>query len=472
MDDRQTIFIPIGRAGHVRNLLYNDFIDLLAAKYRVVFLVSEKDPEFCKRFGKFEIEMLVKRPLTAFKKKLETVFISIHRALIFNPSSEVFSGMGRGTSVSGVLLKNGELVKYKRLRYFLAKKVFGGILAGDGVRAFFKRLDRMIFPCHSYDALIDKYKTALVFITSIGSDDQVALLRNCKMRGVLSVAMASSWDNVSKWGFREKADLFIVWSSYMRDEARHFQGYKENEIKIIGIPQFDHYVKPDIYSREEFISKFHLDPTKKTILFGSEGPICTDDPYIVSFLQKKIKDGTLAGYQILVRPHFGYGERDTGRYTPLVDNETVFMDNFSEVSNFKDSTALSLNTVINLIAEIRYCAVAITSTSTLVLDILANEKMPILYYFDEIKNKPYKESVKRLYHTLWFQEILKFGLDNMADSEEELVKKIKELTVNPGKDLGKRVKLMERLCYRVDGESGRRLFEVINGYLVNNNSSL
>lgn len=472
MDYRQTIFISIGRAGHVRNLLYNDFIKLLADKYKVVFLVSEKDPEFSKRFGEFDIELLAKRPLTSFKKKLETIFISIHRALIFNPSSEVFSGMGRGTSVSGVLLKNGELVKFKHLRYFLAKKVFGSLLARDGVRAFFKHLDRIIFPCTQFDALIDKYKPALVFITSIGSDDQIALLRNCKARGVLSVAMASSWDNVSKWGFREKADRFVVWSSYMRDEALRFQGYKESEIKIVGIPQFDHYVKPNIYSREEFTGKFHLNPAKKTIFFGSEGPICTDDPYVVSFLQKKIKDGTLADYQILVRPHFGYGDRDTSRYVSLVDNETVFMDNFSEVSNFKDNTALTLTTVTNLIAEILYCNVAITSTSTLVLDILANDKMPILYNFDEVKNKPFKESIKRLYGTLWFQEILKFGLDNMAGSEEELVEKIKELIANPDKDLDKREKLIERLCYRLDGRSGERLFAVIKGCLLNNNTSL
>lgn len=465
MDNRKTIFISIGRAGHVRNLLYNDFLKLLSEKYKVVFLVSDNDPEFVKKFSCYDIEPLFKKSLSPFKKKIETIFISIHRALIYNPSSEVFAGLGRGTSVNGKLLENGELVKYKRLRYFLAKQVFGRFLARKSIRAFFKYLDKIIFPCNLYDALIDKYKPSLVFITSIGSDDQIALLRNCKARGVLSVGMAGSWDNVSKWGFREKSDLFVVWSSYMRDEALRFQDYKENEIEIVGIPQFDHYVNPNIYTKDEFIKKFQLDQKKKTIFFGSEGPICTDDPYIVSFLQKKIKDGTLSGYQILVRPHFGYGERDTSRFILMVDNHTVFMDNFFEVSNFKDSTSLTLNTVTNLIAEIRYCDVTITSTSTLVLDIITNGKMPILYNFDEIKDKPLKESIKRLYGTLWFQEILKFGLDNMANSEEELVEKIKELSANPNKDLTKRTKLIERLCYRVDGNSGRRLFEVIDNYL-------
>lgn len=465
MNNRKTIFIPISRAGHARNLLFSDFFNLLSNKYRIVFLLSDQDTEFKERFCKYDIETLFKRRLTPLKKKLETIFKSIHRALIFNPSSEVFAGLGRGTSVSGELLANGELVRYKRVRYFLAKQVFGKLLARKIIRSFFKYLDKKIFTCNLYDKLIDKYKPSLVFITSIGSDDQIALLRNCQKHDVQSVGMAGSWDNISKWGFREKVNLFAVWSAYMKNEALQFQGYKENEVIIVGVPQFDHYIEPNIYSKDEFIKKFKLDFAKKTILFGSEGPICTEDPYIVSFLQQKIKDGTLFGYQVLVRPHFNYKERDTSRFVPFVDNETVFMDIFYQTSQFKDGTSISLDTAINLIAEIRYCDVAITSTSTLVLDIIANGKQPILYSFDEDKNKPFKESTRRLYDSLWFREILKFGLDNMANSEEELIEKIKELTTNPDKDLAKREKLIERLCYRVDGSGGKRLFEVIDNYL-------
>src|SRR3989338_179097 len=467
MDTRQTIFIPIGRAGHARNLLFHDFLSLLSGKYRIVFLLSDNDPEFREKFGNYDIEELRKKQITPFKKRLETVFKSIHRALIFNPSSEVFAGLGRGTSINGVLLDNGELVNYKRLRYFLAKHVFGKLLAGNSVRSFFKYLDGKIFTCAAYNELIDTYAPALVFITSIGSDDQVALLRNCKQRGVLCAGMAGSWDNASKWGFREKVGLLAVWSDYMKYEVTRFQGYVEEETAVICIPQFDHYVHPRIQAKEEFFKKFRLDPAKKTIFFGSEGPICTEDPYVVSFLQKKIKDGALSGYQVLVRPHFNYKERDTARYAPLVDNDTVFMDMFYRVSAFKDGVSISMETAHNLIAEIRHCDVAITSASTLVLDIIANGKQPILYSFDENKTKPFKESVRRLYGSLWFREIFKFGLDNVANNEDELIEKIKEITANPDKDLDKRGALIERLCYRIDGKSGRRLFEIVDADIQN-----
>lgn len=465
---KKTVFITINRAYIARNLLFNNFFKLLTDKYRVVILTPlYQDAEFRAKFGQCEIEPLFIRQLSSFKKKLEQKFVSINRGLIYNPSSEVFAGFGRGTSWKGQLLKNGELVKYKRLRYFFAKYVFGKLLARQSVRTFFKFLDKILLPCTEYDGLIKKYQPSLVFVSALGADDEVMLLRNCKKRNIPSAGMAGSWDNLSKWGLREMVDILAVWSGYMKDEALLFQGYKEKQIAVVGIPQFDYYRDQNLlFSKEEFISKFKLDPAKKTIFFGSEGPICEDDPYVVSCLKKEIQNGRLAGYQILVRPHFSY-KIDVDRFTPLVDNRTVFIDTFFESSNFKDGTALSLNTVKNLIAEIRYSDVAITSASTLVLDIIANGKQPILYAFDQDKNKPFKESTRRFYNSLWFKEIFKFGLDNVAGSEEELIEKIKEITVNPGKDLEKREKLLDRLCNKVDGDSGRRLFEVVDSFVKN-----
>lgn len=466
---KQTIFITINRAYIARNLLLNDFMKLLSEKYRVViFTPLFDDNDFKIKFSQYGVEPLLKRPLIKFKKRIEQALISMHRALIYNSSSEVFTGFGRGLSVNGDLRNNGELVKYKIARHILAKYIFGKLLARDFIRNFFKFIDKIILPCSLYDNLINKYKPSLVFISALGGDDEVALLRNCRNKNIPSIGMAGSWDNLSKWGFREKVDLLAVWSDYMKDEALRFQGYNAKNIVITGVPQFDHYVNPNINSKDEFIKKFQLDPTKKIIFFGSEGPVCTEDPYIVSFLKQKIKGGVLADFQILVRPHFSYGQRDLDRFKDLVDNETVFMDIFYEKSNFKDGTALTLNTAKNLIAEIVYSDAAITSTSTLVLDIIANGKQPILYNFDQDKNKQFKESTRRLYDTLWFKEILKFQLDNIADSEEELIAKIMEITQNAGKDLGKREALIQRLCYKLDGQGGKRLFIAVDSFLQQN----
>lgn len=459
MDERKAIFIAISRAGVARNLLFNQFIDLLAEKYRVVILTPlYNDPAFRAKFSRFDIEPLFERELTPFQKKLELSFISLHKALIYNPTIRL-------GAEQGLMLMN--YVRFRRLRNLIGRYFFGIFLSWNWSRNFAKWLDGKFFPCKLYDTLIDKYKPAAVFISSIGADDQVALLRNCKKRRILSVGMAASWDNLSKYGMREMADFFVVWSDYMQEEAIKFQCYKNNQVVITGIPQFDYYVNLPIISRDEFYRKFKLDPAKRVIFFGSEGPVCPDDPHVVSFLQEKIKDGTLPNYQVLVRPHFGY-KTDIERFMPLVDNITISIDNFHEVSNFRDGTGISLESVKNLTVELRYCDVAITSASTLVLDISANGKQPLLYNFDKNKNTPYKRSIHRLYTSLWFIEVMKMGLDNICDNEAELISKIKEITLNPHKDVDKRERLLQRFCYRIDGKSGFRLFRAVDDFIQKN----
>jgi hypothetical protein len=148
-----------------------------------------------------------------------------------------------------------------------------------------------------------------------------------------------------------------------------------------------------------------------------------------------------------------------------VDNETVFIDLDRQNSDFKDGTGLNLETVKNLMAEIRYSYVLVTSASTLVLDTVANGKQPILYNFDKDKNVTFRNSIKRLYTSLWFKEVLRFCFNNVVNSEEDLLEKIKEMTVFPAKDWDKKQKMLDRLCYKVDGKSGERLFSLIDSFI-------
>lgn len=196
--------------------------------------------------------------------------------------------------------------------------------------------------------------------------------------------MPKSWDESSKFGYREKADRLIVWSQYMKEEALKFQGYKNSQILMTGIPQFDYYKNLKLPNREEFCRQFGLDPSKKIIFYGSEGPLNKKD-HIVPYLEDKIKEGVLENHQILIRPHFSY-ESDIRRFQGMADKKYIFLDIFSKPSNFKDRTELSLGPVINLMCEIKYSDAAITGASTLFLDILANGKNAILYWFDDYFN--------------------------------------------------------------------------------------
>ncbi len=450
--NKKTIFLTIGRAMTARNLLLNDFGRLLSEKYQVViFTPAFKDREFNEKFSKFIIEPLYQRKRNSFARELEKFFVGIHKALIYNSTVELRTKYG---------LNCRSDVKFKKIRHTMQKYVLGKFFQYDFIRDFFKKLDSIFFRCDLYNDVIDKYNPSLVFITNIGDDDEVDFLRNCKAKGIKSVGSPKSWDETSKLGFREKTDRFVVWSDYMKEEALKFQSYREKEIAIAGVPQFDYYKNLNLPTREEFCKKYGLDPSKKIIFYGSEG-MANEHDHIALFLREKIKDGTLKNHQILIQPHFSY-KADIDRFLDSVDDEIVFIDKFYRPSNFKDHTELSLDNVKNLMCEIKYSDAVITGTSTLILDAIANGKFVIIYNFDDREDLPYKDSVKRYLDALWFREILKIDLDNVVNSRDELIEKIKKVETEPSYKQAEREKLIERFCYKIDGQSGQRLFNIID----------
>lgn len=456
-ENKKTIFLTVIRADIVKNLLFNDFFKFLAEKYRIVILTPLfNDPEFKNKFGQFAIAPLHLKVFSPFKQKMEKFFVALNKALIYNPTIDLRSRYG-------LMLRSRS--RFKGLKVFFQKQILGRFFSRPTCRNLVKKIDRWFLTPKIYDELIKEHRPDLVFVTSVGSDEEIALLRNCKKFGVKSVAMAKSWDNASKFGFREKADKAIVWSEYMKEEFLRFQDYSARDIKVVGVPQFDYYQNLPLPGREEFFQQWGLDLNRKTIFFGSEGPVCPDDPYVVKVLKKAIESGQLSNCQVIIRPHFSY-KNDRERFLPLVDKKLVFIEDQPATSAFKDGTELSLAGAISLAAQIKYGDIHITSASTLVLDIIAGGHYPILYNFDQDKNAPFKDSVKRLYGALWFKEIFKMGLDNLANSGEELIEKIKLVLASPNFKMGERQAVVARFCHQLDGQSGRRLFNFIDEYLL------
>jgi len=80
-----------------------------------------------------------------------------------------------------------------------------------------------------------------------------------------------SWDNLaSKGRIPAMFDSFLVWSDLMKSELQHFYpNVKNNNIHVVGTPQFEPYIMEKFESlKEDFDKKFELDSTKKIICFS------------------------------------------------------------------------------------------------------------------------------------------------------------------------------------------------------------
>ena len=376
-EDKKTIFLTIERGMVARNLLHNDFYIRLKERYNIViFTPLNNDSRFIIEFGgnNIKIAKLIKQKR---KTKVEKKFTAIHKAIIYNPTVKIKSRYG-------LSLKHKQTRNFrKKIRNNFERIVFGLFLSKlKFLRDVLKKIDAWWTYENLYQDVFDNYQPVAVFISNISSDLEVNFLRVAKKNRVLSFGMTKSWDNFSKIGFREKVDHLIVWSEYMKDEAILFQNYKAENIKVVGIPQFDIYAGiKDKYARKDFINIYKLDKNKKIILFGQAGPLLSpDDPYIVGVIKDWIKREN-KNYQVLIRPHFAHhGAREV--FNNLVDNQTVFIDTLNNPSLFKDKWDFSKAFHLRLALSMRFCDVLITSITTLFLDAMSSGNQAICYYFD------------------------------------------------------------------------------------------
>lgn len=457
--NKKTLFITINRAIIARNILSNNHFIAFAKEYNIVaFVPPHIDKEFINMFQhNISFEILQKRNLTGWKQILDNFFISLHKACIYNDTIELRTKYG--------LLKRDK-VKGKWIRHFIQKYVFGyGIGKSNMFKKLLHTIDTYIF-FHKpmYTDFIKKYNPSLVFITNIASEEEIQLLVDCQKQGIPSVGMVKSWDSTSKFGFRGRVDHVAVWGEYMKKEFIQYQQYKESDISIVGIPQFDSYSQPPIISKKVFFQTFNLDESRPFIFFGSEGPVCEDEEYVIDCLLQAIqtKGSSLYNFQLFIRPHFGY-KHQIDRFISYATHPNVVVDTMYSPSTFPDGMEYTLSSINNMHAAMIYAHAVITSASTLVLDAIANGVYPILFAFDK-EQIDYKDSVERLYQTAWFKEIEKMGLQHKAFSKDLLI----DMTANVSKKRQQYQKNMEStiryFCYAIDGKSGSRLTQLLRKY--------
>ena len=126
---------------------------------------------------------------------------------------------------------------------------------------FIAKIDPIVYRERPYKHLFDKYKPDLVFVPDCHSIQDLGVLREAKRKKIKSLGMPASWDHFVKRYEPVKPDHLMVWNKPVKIEALTLQGYKPENVDVVGSPYYDLFVNKDIYwSREEFCKKFDFDP--------------------------------------------------------------------------------------------------------------------------------------------------------------------------------------------------------------------
>lgn len=309
--------------------------------------------------------------------------------------------------------------------------------------------------------LYEKWRPDLVFAPTMIPRLEVALMRIARREGKLIVGMAKSFDNLtSKAYLRIHPDRLIVPNETGVEEAVQLYDYPRERVCVTGICQYDAYVQPDIVEdRATFFKNLGLDPNKKTILYAPAGDwMNPSDKETLALILQWIKDGVLPNTQVLLRLHPAYEsatEELAGDPNMVVERPGVHVDTALSSYEFKDAD------VRHLASSLKYADVVVQTASTLMVEGAIFDTPVIGTAVDVTLNTSYWKSIRRYYDREHVVPVVRSGGMWVVYTPEELQNAIQTYLRDPVRHAEGRKRVVEAVCYRMDGESSARTADVL-----------
>lgn len=318
-----------------------------------------------------------------------------------------------------------------------------------------RMLDRALAPSCPLEVLLERERPDLVFATDIQNENDVALLQGASRRGIPTVGMVRSWDNLTNYLLRIIPGVLLVGNTLEREEAVRYHGVPAGRIRIVGIPHYDRYRSLPKAPRDDFLRSLGLDPQKKLIVFTPVG-----DRYIRnSDSDRSVMDLLAAMPEVNVIVRFPPADTvsHTGDFTPPphmhFDRPGVAFDASAahrEVSEEDDR---------RLMHELYHADLVITGPSSIALDASLFGK-PIIAVNLSRGERPYLEGIIG-YDYVHFGYLRERAALALARSGGELRDFIRRYLADSSHDAAGRAAVVRDLCGPADGRSAERIVDAL-----------
>lgn len=367
-----------------------------------------------------------------------------------------------------------EFLGSRRAVSFALKSAAARLLAGRGrARRLLRWLDGHLGPRRRFAAAFAEYRPDVVFATDVQSDLDVELMREAHRRGIPAIGMVRSWDNLTSKGvMRVIPDCLVAHNVRIRDEAVRYHDVPPGAIAVIGIPHYDQYHLPRPTPRAEFFASLGLDPAKRLILFAPIGDRyirrnVTDRAVLEEFVRGRREGRLPPDVQVLARlPPMDAVNLDGFVPPPWIKIERPGisfrpgMVKESEIGGDDDR---------RLIDSLVYCDCAVTGPSTIAVDAAYFDKPVVLVDFPN-GSAGYWRSAAPWYDYAHFRPIIASAGVRVAKNGGELLQWIGRYLEHPEADGAGREKIRAEQCQFLDGQSTRRLAEIIAGAVAGRRS--
>lgn len=450
----KTIFFMFSRGIVARNILRTDVFRILKEQpdLHIVLFVPRNIPDYFReecRHPRVILEESDDLSYSIFRRK---IFESLLQNLVYTDTSKFMN------RYSGRIRRKG----HRFITFCFLHVLYMVISHLPFLKPVFRFFEYRFYPDHIFDSYFAKYNPDLAVATTVMSKRDIALMKSARRFGVPTIGLTRGWDNLDRLFMPFAPDKLVVQNALMKERAAKLHLMSRENIFVSGLPQFDLYNDQSIYKpREVFLKSLGLDPTRKVILYGSEGQWAPNDEAIVRIIARMIERGELAfPCSLIIRPHFSdVYER---RFDEFKNKPNIFLEHDFRMSKFfTDMWDPPKEEMVRFANELKHMDVMITFISTITLESAIFDKPVInidFYAPDEPDQGPY---FGRWYGASHYQDILKTGGVVLAQSEEQLKDLINMYLAKPETDNENRKLLAKTMCGDLDGRSGERMANFI-----------
>jgi len=248
--------------------------------------------------------------------------------------------------------------------------------------------------------------------------------------GIPSSTVIYSWDNLPKARLALRADNYLVWSDYMKEELKlYYPEISSDQIQVTGTPQFEFYKEQqNIIEKDVFFKRYNLDLNKKIICFsGDDVKTSPDDPsYLKDIAEEILKANLQDEYQIVLRrcPVDFSGRFDAviNKYKDLI-KEAVPLWYFNTSKEW-NSIYPSFDDVKLLVSTVFYSEIVVNVGSTMAFDFGMFNKPCVFINYDQQNQTNKNWSVKTIYQFQHFKSMPNHNAVIWLNSKEEIISKI------------------------------------------------
>lgn len=330
------------------------------------------------------------------------------------------------------------------------------------LRPFIPFFYRLAMPKYAYADLFETWNPSLVFSTDVFGSADARIAHEAKCRGIRTVGMVRSWDNLTtKGGFRVIPDILVVNNEIIKREAIKIHHINPEIIRVVGVPHYDRYQCPSQNAlRDEWRAR-----CKRLVLYSPLG-----DRII------KVGDGNIGnGFDAKIIPLLATLIPDSHMlFVRLPPTDTVFLDEktlppnvvverpgtrFGESGAAIKVTELSAEDDRRLVETICASDVVLTVFSSISVDALVLGKPVVLVGVDPVPVSYWKR-VARLHELDHLKPLITGGI-SVAYDTSALRALILQGIQNPHANHNARERVAREQIYARDNGSSDRLLRVV-----------